>query len=87
LNHLLQSDGSLHSEVKPETVHVLGIELDDGRKQVQVEAACLEEMPGIAHMVGAKPRVLVGPGVRRGNKAFLLVEITRPAAYRQSALR
>jgi hypothetical protein len=55
----------------------LGIELDHGRKQIQVEAARLEEMPSIAGVVSTKLCVLMGAGLGRCNKTLLLADITR----------
>ena len=52
LDNVIEGHGALHTEVEPDTVHVLGIELNHGRKQIQVEAARLEEMPSIAGVVG-----------------------------------
>src|SRR2546426_5750043 len=56
VDHLIQGDGTLHPQVEPDTVHVLGIKLDGRGKQIQVAATRLEEMPGIARMVCAKDR-------------------------------
>ena len=78
LDHVIEGHGALHPEVEPDTMHVLGIELNHGGKQIQVEAARVEQMPGIAGMVGPKLSVLMGTGLGRRNKTLLLADITRP---------
>src|SRR5438477_7848189 len=77
LEHVIEGHGALHPQVEPDTVHVLGIELNHGGEQIQIEAARLEEMPGIAGVVGTKLSVLMGAGLRRRNKTLLLANITR----------
>ena len=77
LDNVIEGYGALHTEVEPDTVHILGIELNHGRKQIQVEAARLEEMPGIAGVVGTKLCILMGADLGRRNKTLLLTDITR----------
>jgi hypothetical protein len=56
-------------------MHVLRIELDGGRKQIQIQSDRLEEMPGIFCVVRAKFHILVLADLWRWDEAVFLTDI------------
>ena len=76
LNYLVQRHGPLDLEVKPDAMHVLRVQLDRGGKEIQVQAPCVEQAPGIIRMMRAKLGIFVFPGLGGRDKTLFLANIT-----------
>src|SRR5436305_11022522 len=75
---LVQRDVAVEVEAEPDRVHVLGVELDGARKQVQVQVQRLEDVVGVAGVVGAEVGVVVLADVGGRHVAVRLRDVVRP---------
>ena len=75
LNNLVQGHRTLDPEVEPDAVHVLRIEFDRRREQVQIQAHCAEQMPGVSRVMGSEFGVVVATHLRGGDKALFLADV------------
>ena len=75
LQYLITCCPLTDAQIKPDAMHVLRIELDGGRKQIQIQSDRLEEMPGIFGVVRAKFHILVLADLWRWDEAAFLTDI------------
>ncbi len=63
-------------------MHVLGVELDRGGEEVQVVAQRVEQVPGVASMMGSEALVVVATDDRRWHETAILRNVVgTPHAY------
>ena len=65
-------------------MHILRIEFDGGRKQIEVLIHGAKQMPGIAGVVGAKPGILIGKASGAGRKLSVWLMSGRAAGIKTS---
>src|SRR5215510_938288 len=75
LQHGVEGYCPLHPKIKPDTVHVLGVQLNHRGKEIEIQPARVEQMPGISRMMRAKLGIVVFPSFGSCNKTPLLTNI------------
>src|SRR5215467_13464409 len=72
VNHLVQRHWPLDLEVEPDAMHVLRVQLNRRGKEIQIEAARVEQMPGVLRVMRAKLGIVMFPSLWRRNKTLFL---------------
>src|SRR6266540_5067389 len=75
LHHCVEGYCPLHPEVEPDAVHVLGVQLNRRGKEIEIQPARVEQMPGVPRMMRAKLGIFVFPSFRSCDKAPFLTNI------------
>ena len=76
LNDLIQRHWPLDFEVEPDAMHVLRVQLNRRRKEIQIETTRVEQMPGILGVMCAKLGIFMFTSLWSCNKALFLANIT-----------
>ena len=77
--HFLERRVVVELEVEPERVHVLRVDLDRGREEVQLLAEGLEEVVGVAGVMRAELGIIVLARLRRGDELLRVGDVVRAA--------
>lgn len=84
IDRAVDRDLAVHAHPEVESVHVLGIDLHGRREDVQVVPEGLEQMVGIAGVVGAEALIVVLPDHRAGDERAVLGDVVGAAKTEES---